>query len=59
MWLARQNINLEDIVMEKEEVSEVKWVTKEELGKMIENNETSGSVSLYYNMFIDLLRNFR
>ena len=59
VWLARQNINLEDIVMEKEEVSEVKWVTKEELGKMIENNETSGSVSLYYNMFIDLLRNFR
>lgn len=58
VWLARQNIELKDIVMQKEEVSEVKWVNKDELKNMIDNGEVSGSVNLYYKMLIDLLENF-
>lgn len=58
VWLARQNVNLNDVKMQKEEVSEVKWVSKEELKNMIENDELSGSVNLYYKMLIDLLENF-
>lgn len=55
VWLAKQNVDLKDIVMQKDEVSEVKWVTKEELKNMIDSNEVSGSVNVYYDMLTNLL----
>ncbi len=58
VWLTKQNVNLRDIVVQKEEVSDVKWVTKEEFEKMIENNEVAGTVNLYFKMLIDLLEKF-
>lgn len=58
VWLARQNVNLKDIVMQKEEVQDVKWVTKEELEFMLKRNEMVGTVNLYYKMLLDLLENF-
>ena len=58
IWLVRQNIDLKDIVMQKEEVSDVKWVTKDEFEKMIDNNEVAGTVNLYFDMFINLLEKY-
>ncbi len=58
VWLAKQNVDLKDVVMQKEEVSEVKWVNKDEFKKMIDDKEVSGSVNLYYEMFIELIENF-
>lgn len=58
VWLAREDINIEDIIMQEEEVSDVKWVEKEEFEKMIEKEEVAGTVKIYYEMFIYLLENF-
>lgn len=58
VWLTRQNVDLKDIVMQKEEVSDVKWVTKEELEKMIENDEVAGTVNIYFKMLMYILENF-
>lgn len=58
IWLVRKDIDLKDIVMQEEEVQEVKWVTKEELEEMIKNDEVAGTVTLYYKMFFDILEKF-
>lgn len=59
VWLVRKDIDLKDIVMQEEEVQEVKWVTKEELEEMIENDEVAGTVTLYYKMFFTILEIFK
>lgn len=58
VWLTRQNVDLKNIVMQKEEVSEVKFVTKEELEKMIENDEVAGTVNIYFKILMYILENF-
>lgn len=55
VWLVRLNINIKDITIQKEEVSEVKWVNKETLLKMHNNGELAPSLDIYFNMFMDLL----
>lgn len=54
-WLAKLNIDIQDITIQKEEVSEVKWVDKDTLIKMYENGELAPSLDIYFNMFMDLL----
>ena len=39
MYLVNKDINISDIKIEKEELSEVRWFTMEELNKMVETKE--------------------
>lgn len=39
IWVVESDVNIKDIVLEKEEVSDVKWVTKEKLKMMIQKGE--------------------
>lgn len=39
IWVVRSDVDLQDIVLEKEEVSDVKWVTKQKLKMMIKCGE--------------------
>ena len=55
VWLARMNIDINYLSLQKEEVSEVKWVDKETLIKMHDNGELAPSLDIYFNMFMDLL----
>ena len=55
IWLVRKDIDIKDVVVQEEEVSEVKWVTIEEFEKMIANNETSENVKLYFSFFKELV----
>lgn len=38
-WLVTQNINIEDIVLQADEVADVKWVTRNELLEMIHSGD--------------------
>lgn len=58
VWLVKQNVDLKDVVLQKEEVADVKWVTKEELEKMIKNDEVAGTVNIYFKMLMYMLENF-
>lgn len=58
VWLVKQNVDLKDITLQKQEVSDVKWVTKEELEKMIKNDEVAGTVNIYFEMLMYILENF-
>ena len=56
VWLVKKNISLDEIVLQEEEVSEVKWVSLEEVNKLLENGEMVNSVNLYFDLFVKLLR---
>lgn len=58
VWLVRKNIDIKKLKLQEEEVEEVKWVSKEEIEKMIKNNETTPNVSFYFNMLIKLIKEY-
>ena len=55
VWLARKDIELDDIVMQKEEVADVKWVSTEELEKLIQDNQTPKSLQIYFGFLKQLI----
>lgn len=55
VWLVKMDIDINTIVLQKEEVSEVKWFTLEELKSMLKNNELAYSIEIYFDMFVNLL----
>lgn len=57
VYYAKMNIDLKDIVMQEEEVSDVKWVSQDELLSMIENHEVAPNVSNYFEFFLKVLNN--
>lgn len=58
IYLLRQNIKIEDIVLQEEEVSDVKWISKTDLTEMIENGDFCSSVSFYFDMLIKIIEKF-
>ena len=55
VYLAKKDINLEDIVMQEEEVAEVKWVKPEELEELIKENQTPKSLEMYFGFLRKLI----
>lgn len=55
VYLARKDINLDEIVMQEEEVAEVKWVKAEELEKLIKENQTPKSLEMYFGFLRKLI----
>jgi len=55
IWLVKKDIDIKDVVIQEEEVSEVKWISFEDFEKLIENNETSENVKLYFSFFKELV----
>ncbi len=51
IYLARADINLEDLVFQEEEVCDAKWVTLDEFDNMIKNNEVPSVVLHYFDFF--------
>lgn len=43
VWLIHEDFSIEDLIIQKDEVSEVKWMTIAEIEKLIENNIFSSS----------------
>ena len=58
VFLVRKNIELKDVVMQKEEVQKVKWATEEEIEDMVKSGEIVGTLKLYYKLFFDLLKDY-
>ena len=54
IFVLRQNVDLEKIIVQKEEVSEVRLVTKNELIELINNNECANTIN-YMNLLFDIL----
>jgi len=49
VWLARQNIALEDIKLQEEEVSEARWASKEAIEAMLQEESFHNYGEAYFN----------
>ena len=58
IYLWKANIDLKDVVMQEEEVQDVKWATYEEIKKMAEAGEFAPNVASYMEMFMRLVKEF-
>mgnify|MGYP003483557770 CR=1 FL=1 len=56
VYLVRKDIDLKDITMQTEEVSEVKWASKEELEDLIKENQTPKSLQIYFEFLKNLIK---
>lgn len=56
VWLIKKDIELEELVLLKEEVIDAKWVTLAEIKKMLENGEMVVSIYLYLDLFEKLIK---
>lgn len=55
VWLAKLDINIDDIILQEEEVTAVKWCSIEEIRSMKKNGELAASIDIYFDMFLSLL----
>lgn len=58
VWIARNDIELNKLILQKEEVCDAKWVNIEELENMIDSRKFVPSIELYYIFFKTLLHTF-
>lgn len=56
IWILKQDINVEDITLQKEEVEDVKWISAEELKKMLQEGSFFGYDKEYFNLLSQVLR---
>ena len=55
VWLIELDIELEELHLQKEEVSEARWVSIAELKKMVEDGSFVKSTKLYFELFERIL----
>ena len=56
IYLLNQSFRLEDITMQKEEVTDVKWISEEQCREMMKNGEFAESAVFYFDMFMKLIK---
>ena len=56
VWLVQMELDISKLKLQEEEVSEVKWVTIEELEELIKKEEFVKSISLYYDTLLNVLK---
>ena len=57
VYLFKADIDIKDIVMQETEVDEVKWATREEMEKMVEDGIFADNIANYRKLFFRLLKN--
>ena len=55
VWLIKQDIDISDIILQEEEVSDVKWATESEIRELMKTGKLAKSIDLYFDMFIELI----
>lgn len=55
VWLVKYDIDIENITLQGEEVSEAKWVSIKELKELMNSGKFVKAIDLYYDLFEKLL----
>lgn len=55
VWLVKQDIDISKLVLQEDEVADVKWATVDEIKDLMESGELAKSIDIYFDMFISLL----
>ena len=56
VWLVKKDISIDEVILQKEEVAEVKWVSIKEMIELMETGEMVASIDLYLDIFVKLLK---
>lgn len=55
VWLVKQDIDISELVLQEDEVADVKWATIDEIKDLMSSGKLAKSIEVYFNMFIELL----
>ena len=55
VWLVRQDIDIEKLVLQEDEVADAKWATVDEIRGLMKSGELAKSIDIYFDMFLNLL----
>ena len=55
--VSKKDFKLEDVVMQEEEVSDVKWVTVEEFVEMMRSKKVALSIEIYFELLMRIIEN--
>ena len=55
VYLDRENFNLNDLKLQEEEVSGVKWTTRQEIVQMMDDGYASTSIIKYFDLLCNLI----
>ena len=56
IYLVKKEINLDNIIMQPEEVDEVKWVSIDEFKSLLKGNKIPSSIGFYSNFALELIQ---
>ena len=55
VYYAKKDIDFKDIVMQQDEVDDVKWASNAEIKDLIKQNEMGSSITIYYDALYKLI----
>lgn len=55
VWLVRADYDINELTLQKNEVSDAKWTTIEEIRDLMKEGQLAKSIDIYFDMFINLL----
>ena len=55
VYLDRENFDLNDFKLQKEEVDKVEWLNRSEIRSLIEKGDTANSIVKYFDLLCDLV----
>lgn len=55
IYLAKIDVDINKLVLQEDEVDEVRWTSAEEIRKMVEAKEMGSSIALYHDLFLKLV----
>lgn len=55
VWLLRKDIDIKDITLQEEEVTDVKWISQSELENLIKEEKMPQSIQIYYEFLKNLI----
>ena len=55
VWLVKQDIDISELVLQEDEVADVKWATIDGIKDLMNSGKLAKSIEVYFNMFIELL----
>ena len=58
VWLIEDDINITDLKLQQEEVSQVKYVSQSGLERIIKNGDFVPGIEIYYELFTKLLERY-
>jgi len=55
IYLDRESFDINEFKLQEEEVDKVKWYSRDEVKKLIQNGETASSIKKYFDLLCNLI----